>query len=35
MRRTLSLFLAFGMGFPSNAAEKTPRIKQLIRRGKE
>jgi hypothetical protein len=33
MRRILSLSLAFGMGFPRNAEEKTPKIKQLKRRG--
>jgi len=32
MSRTLSLFLAFGMGPPRNADEKTPKTKQLKRR---
>jgi hypothetical protein len=33
MSRILSLFLVFGMGFPRNAEEKTPKIKKLKRRG--
>jgi hypothetical protein len=32
MSRTFSLFLVFGMGFPRNADEKTPKKKQLKRR---